>query len=82
MTITGTNSYTDTEEGNSVTGEYTRTKTGFDEWEMEINGTKVGGAYYQLYRCGLSLSEIPDSGSIGAVGQVLSRFWGDQDDPS
>jgi hypothetical protein len=47
LTITGTNTYSDDEEGDSFTGAYTRTKTGTDEFTIVETGTKVGGSYSQ-----------------------------------
>jgi hypothetical protein len=62
--MTGTNSYDDEEQGNTVDGDYVRTKNGTDNFTITIVGTKTGGAYDQLVT-GTETYTLVDNGNTG-----------------
>ena len=49
LTMTGTNAYTDEDQGNTIEGTYTRTKNGTDDYSITVTGIKTGGSYEVLF---------------------------------
>jgi len=67
--------YTDEEEGNTVTGDYVRTKNGSDEYDIEVIGTKTGGSYTQTVS-GEETYTLVDAGNL-ATGHYDRTIQGD-----